>query len=46
MSNIVDNNLCKAFNSSIMESRFKSIIITMLKEIIVKMMTRIMDKGK
>ncbi|MBA0839469.1 hypothetical protein Goarm_005183 [Gossypium armourianum] len=46
MSDIVDNNLCKAFNSNIMESRFKSIIITMLEEIIVKMMTRIMDKGK
>ncbi|PPE02099.1 hypothetical protein GOBAR_DD00872 [Gossypium barbadense] len=36
MSDIVDNNLCKAFNSSIMESRFKSIIITMLEEIITK----------
>ncbi|PPR97201.1 hypothetical protein GOBAR_AA23471 [Gossypium barbadense] len=46
MSDIVDNNLCEAFNSNIVEFSFKSIIITMLKEIRVTMMTRIMDKGK
>ncbi|MBA0871058.1 hypothetical protein Goshw_020736 [Gossypium schwendimanii] len=32
VSDIVDNNLCEAFNFCIMESRFKS-IITMLEEI-------------
>ena len=40
---IVDNNLSKAFNSCIMEARQKS-IITMLEEIRVKMMTRIVEK--
>ncbi|MBA0755881.1 hypothetical protein Gogos_019921 [Gossypium gossypioides] len=40
VSDIVDNNLCEAFNSSIAESRFKS-IITMLEEIRVNMMTKI-----
>ncbi|PPS10888.1 hypothetical protein GOBAR_AA09744 [Gossypium barbadense] len=45
VSNIVNNNLCEAFNFSIMESRFKN-IITMLKEIRVKMMIRIVDKRK
>nr|KJB18964.1 hypothetical protein B456_003G077800 [Gossypium raimondii] len=45
VSGIVDNNLYEAFNSSIVESRLKS-IITMLEEIRVKMMTKIVDKGK
>ncbi|PPD73248.1 hypothetical protein GOBAR_DD29830 [Gossypium barbadense] len=45
MCYIVDNNLCGAFNSSMVESKFKS-IITMLEEIIVKMMTKIVDKRK
>ncbi|PPR93526.1 hypothetical protein GOBAR_AA27152 [Gossypium barbadense] len=45
VSDIVDNNLYVAFNSSMVESKFKS-IITMLEEIIVKMMTRIVDKRK
>ncbi|KAK5835460.1 hypothetical protein PVK06_011149 [Gossypium arboreum] len=44
-SDIVDNNLCKAFNSSIVESRFKS-IIRMLEDIRTKMMTRIVQKRK
>ncbi|MBA0639955.1 hypothetical protein Goklo_022948 [Gossypium klotzschianum] len=42
---IVDNNLRKAFNSSIVKSIFKS-IITILEEIKVKMMTKILDKRK
>ncbi|KAL4291966.1 hypothetical protein GQ457_14G024710 [Hibiscus cannabinus] len=42
-SDIVDNNMCEAFNSSIIEARYKS-IITMLEEIIVKIMTRIVEK--
>ncbi|MBA0637216.1 hypothetical protein Godav_029033 [Gossypium davidsonii] len=41
-SDIVDNNLCEAFNSSIVEARFKS-IIRMLEDIRTKMMTRIQD---
>ena len=40
---IIDNNLSEAFNSSIVEARQKS-IITMLEEIKVKMMTRIVKK--
>ena len=40
---IVDNNLSEAFNSTIMEARHKS-IITMLEEIKVKMMKRIVEK--
>ncbi|KAK8628910.1 hypothetical protein V6N13_009490 [Hibiscus sabdariffa] len=40
---IVDNNMCEAFNSSIIEARYKS-IITMLEEIRVKIMTRIVKK--
>ncbi|PPD80083.1 hypothetical protein GOBAR_DD22992 [Gossypium barbadense] len=39
-SDIVYNNLCEAFNSSIVEARFKS-IIKMLEDIRTKMMTRI-----
>ncbi|MFQ6622400.1 hypothetical protein Gotur_003159, partial [Gossypium turneri] len=39
---IVDNNLCDAFNSSIVEARFKS-IIRMLEDIRTKMMTKIKD---
>ncbi|KAK9003674.1 hypothetical protein V6N11_084308 [Hibiscus sabdariffa] len=42
-SDIVDNNMCEAFNSSIIEARYKS-IITMLEEIRVKIMTRIVEK--
>ncbi|KAK8669521.1 hypothetical protein V6N13_106949 [Hibiscus sabdariffa] len=42
-SDIVDNNMCEAFNSSIIEERYKS-IITMLEEIRVKIMTRIVEK--
>ncbi|KAK8715718.1 hypothetical protein V6N13_043046 [Hibiscus sabdariffa] len=42
---MVDNNICEAFNSSILETRYKS-IITMLEEIRVKLMTRIVDKRK
>ncbi|KAK8583429.1 hypothetical protein V6N13_022135 [Hibiscus sabdariffa] len=42
---MVDNNICEAFNSSILEARYKS-IITMLEEIRVKLMTRIVDKRK
>ncbi|KAH1107109.1 hypothetical protein J1N35_010877 [Gossypium stocksii] len=42
---IVDNNICEAFNTSIVESRFKS-IITMLEEIRVNMMTRLVAKRK
>ncbi|KAK8694127.1 hypothetical protein V6N13_071684 [Hibiscus sabdariffa] len=42
---MVDNNICEAFNSSILEARYKS-IITMLEEIKVKLMTRIVDKRK
>ncbi|KAG8496857.1 hypothetical protein CXB51_008022 [Gossypium anomalum] len=38
-----DNNLCEAFNSSIMKSRFKR-IITMFEEIRVNMMTRVVVK--
>ncbi|MBA0828298.1 hypothetical protein Goarm_012990 [Gossypium armourianum] len=41
---IVDNNLCEAFNSSIVEARFKS-IIRMLEDIRTKM-TRIVQKRK
>ncbi|KAG8501827.1 hypothetical protein CXB51_004124 [Gossypium anomalum] len=44
VSDIVNNNLCEAFNFSIVESRFKN-IITMLKEIRVKIMTRIYNYG-
>ncbi|KAG8490316.1 hypothetical protein CXB51_015509 [Gossypium anomalum] len=44
-SNIVNNNLYEAFNSSIVEARFKS-IIRMLEDIRTKMMTRIVQKGK
>ncbi|KAE8698953.1 hypothetical protein F3Y22_tig00110597pilonHSYRG01152 [Hibiscus syriacus] len=44
-SDIVDNDLCEAFNSSIVESRYKS-IITMLEEIRVKIMTRIVEKRR
>ncbi|XVE88161.1 hypothetical protein DITRI_Ditri19aG0046100 [Diplodiscus trichospermus] len=40
---IVDNKLCEAFNSNIVDARYKS-IITMLEEIRVKMMTRIREK--
>ncbi|MBA0732625.1 hypothetical protein Gogos_016701, partial [Gossypium gossypioides] len=43
-SNLVDNNLCEAFNSSIVEARFKS-IIRMLEDIGTKMMTRIPING-
>lgn len=39
-SDIVNNNLCEAFNSSIVEAKFKS-IIRMLEDIRTKMMTRI-----
>ncbi|KAG8481024.1 hypothetical protein CXB51_025783 [Gossypium anomalum] len=42
---IVDNNLCEAFNSSIVEAKFKS-IIRMLEDIRTKMMTRIVQKRK
>ncbi|MBA0716106.1 hypothetical protein Golax_014972 [Gossypium laxum] len=45
MPNIIDNNLYEAFNSSIVESRFKS-IITMLEEIRVNMIIRIVAKRK
>ncbi|KAK5775562.1 hypothetical protein PVK06_043463 [Gossypium arboreum] len=41
-SDIVDNNLCKAFNSSIVKARFKS-NIRMLEDIRTKMMTRIVQ---
>ncbi|KAG8499223.1 hypothetical protein CXB51_005732 [Gossypium anomalum] len=44
-SDIVDNNLCEAFNSSIVEAWFKSIII-ILEDIRTKMMTRIVQKRK
>ncbi|MBA0693050.1 hypothetical protein Goari_010563 [Gossypium aridum] len=44
-SNIVDNNICEAFNFSIIEARYKS-IITMLEEIRVRLMTRIFEKRK
>ncbi|KAG8481417.1 hypothetical protein CXB51_026252 [Gossypium anomalum] len=44
-SDIVDNNLCEAFNSSIVEARFKS-IIKILKHIRTKMITRIVQKRK
>ncbi|XVE84958.1 hypothetical protein DITRI_Ditri17bG0053600 [Diplodiscus trichospermus] len=40
---IVDNNMYEAFNFSIVEARHKS-IITMLEEIRVKMMTKIVKK--
>ncbi|KAE8720090.1 hypothetical protein F3Y22_tig00109919pilonHSYRG00056 [Hibiscus syriacus] len=43
-SDIVDNN-CEAFNSSIVDARSKS-IITMLDEIRVKIMTRIVEKRR
>ncbi|KAL4342055.1 hypothetical protein GQ457_08G017750 [Hibiscus cannabinus] len=43
ISDIVDNNMCEVFNSSIIEARYKS-IITMLEEIRVKIMTRIVEK--
>ncbi|KAK8633758.1 hypothetical protein V6N13_014596 [Hibiscus sabdariffa] len=42
---MVNNNICEAFNSSILEARYKS-IITMLEEIRVKLITRIVDKRK
>ncbi|KAK5785740.1 hypothetical protein PVK06_040356 [Gossypium arboreum] len=45
VSNIVDNNLCEAFNSNIVESRFNS-IITMLVEIRVNVMIKIVAKRK
>ncbi|KAH1108200.1 hypothetical protein J1N35_011968 [Gossypium stocksii] len=44
-SDIVDNNLCEAFNSSIVKPRFKS-IIRMLEDIKTKIMTRIVQKRK
>ncbi|KAE8726154.1 hypothetical protein F3Y22_tig00007387pilonHSYRG00016 [Hibiscus syriacus] len=44
-SDIMDNNLCEAFNSSIVDARYKS-IITMLEEIRVEIMTRIVEKRK
>ncbi|KAH1047902.1 hypothetical protein J1N35_038686 [Gossypium stocksii] len=44
-SDIVDNNLREAFNSSIVETRFKS-IIKMLEDIRTKMTTRIVQKKK
>ncbi|MBA0877610.1 hypothetical protein Goshw_014510, partial [Gossypium schwendimanii] len=44
-SNIVDNNMCETFNSSIVEVRFKS-IIRMLEDIRTKMMTVIVQKIK
>ncbi|PPR92396.1 hypothetical protein GOBAR_AA28276 [Gossypium barbadense] len=44
-SDIVDNNFYEAFNSSIMESILKR-LITMLEEIRVKMMTKLVDKRK
>ncbi|KAE8661931.1 hypothetical protein F3Y22_tig00113722pilonHSYRG00349 [Hibiscus syriacus] len=44
-SDIVGNNLCEAFNSSIVDARYKSIII-MLEEIRVKIMTRIVEKQR
>ncbi|KAG8499394.1 hypothetical protein CXB51_005973 [Gossypium anomalum] len=43
-SDIVDNNLCEAFNSNIVEARFKS-IIRMLEDIRTKIMTRKYKKG-
>ncbi|PPE00925.1 hypothetical protein GOBAR_DD02050 [Gossypium barbadense] len=42
-SNLVGNNLCETFDSSIVETRFKS-IIKMLEDIRTKMMTRIVKK--
>ncbi|MBA0682279.1 hypothetical protein Goari_024010 [Gossypium aridum] len=42
---MVDNNICEAFNSSIVEVRYKS-IITMLEEIRVWLITRIVEKRK
>ncbi|MBA0880211.1 hypothetical protein Goshw_002621 [Gossypium schwendimanii] len=45
VSDIIDNNLCEAFNSNILESRFNS-IITMLEEIRVNMITKIVAKRK
>ncbi|KAG8478410.1 hypothetical protein CXB51_028232 [Gossypium anomalum] len=45
ISDILDNNLCKAFNSNIVESRSKS-IITILEEIRVNIITRIVAKRK
>ncbi|KAK5793373.1 hypothetical protein PVK06_034516 [Gossypium arboreum] len=42
---IVDNNLCETFNSSIVEARFKR-IIRMLEDIKTKMITRIVQKRK
>ncbi|GMI67651.1 hypothetical protein HRI_000434400 [Hibiscus trionum] len=44
-SDIVDNNMCEAFNSSIIKARYKS-IITMLEEIRVRTMTRIVEKRR
>ena len=44
-SDIVDNNMCEAFNSSIVESRWQA-PITFLNGIRVKVMTRIADKNK
>ncbi|MBA0828187.1 hypothetical protein Goarm_012896 [Gossypium armourianum] len=44
-SNIVDKNLCEAFNSSIVEARFKS-IIRIFEDIRTKMMSRIVQKKK
>ncbi|XP_017635007.1 uncharacterized protein LOC108477073 [Gossypium arboreum] len=44
-SDIVENNLCEAFNPSIVKARFKS-IIRMLEDIRIKMMNRIIQKKK
>ncbi|XP_039028523.1 uncharacterized protein LOC120162440 [Hibiscus syriacus] len=44
-SDIVDNNLCEAFNSSIVDARYKS-IITMLEEIRINIMTIIIEKQR
>ncbi|MBA0556034.1 hypothetical protein Golob_026173 [Gossypium lobatum] len=44
-SNIVDKNLCEAFNSSIVEARFKS-IIRIFEDIRTKLMSRIVQKKK
>ncbi|KAH1092044.1 hypothetical protein J1N35_019301 [Gossypium stocksii] len=40
---MVDNDICEDFNFSIMEGRYRS-IITMLEEIRVRLMTRIVKK--
>ncbi|MBA0730648.1 hypothetical protein Golax_022594 [Gossypium laxum] len=44
-SDIVGNNLCEAFNSRIVEAKFKS-IIKVLEDIRTKMMNRIVQKRK